>query len=192
MKCPNCNNELSEETRFCNYCGTPINQVQSPNQPTQNNVNISQPVQSNSDVQYSQNIQNNNNVQYSQPVANNSKSKYKRPLSVIGFIVVLVSLFLPYCEANYFFSTSVALIDGDGLLLVPFIIVGIILAALNKVKGTIVPIVVLVIYFVYSLFNINSNEASGFLQFSTGFYIMVLGIIMTIAAFIMRISENKK
>lgn len=180
MKCPNCNNELAEETRFCNYCGTPVNSAQSTGETVQSNVSSGQPVQ------------NNSNVQYSQPVVNNSKSKYKRPLSIIGFIVVLVSLFLPYCEANYFFSTSVALIDGDGLLLVPFIIVGIILAALNKVKGTIVPIVVLVIYFVYSLFNINSNEASGLLQFSTGFYIMVLGIIMTIAAFIMRISENKK
>lgn len=200
MKCPNCNNEVAEGVNFCNACGKPVNSGSTPQagpaptMNTQQNVNP-QYTQQNVNPQYAQqNMTSQYNQMPNQGTAvapQGGMAKQCKMISIIGFAVALVSLFLPFGSIVSIFGTvSTSLIEGgDGFILLPFIIVGIVLAVVNKVKFTIIPSAIMVIFIIFYMIYY-SSVGEGMIQYGIGFYLLLLSAVATIVAFVLSL-KNK-
>ncbi len=205
MYCPNCNTALAENAKFCPKCGTAISSnapVQSTNAPVQptaqqpNNIPVQPTVQqpNNTPVQPNNQQQPNNTVilPNGQPLMEETKKSTARPIAAIGLVIAAISLFLP-CMTVMDAAESLSFYDcfyyADNLGVFACVIIcllaGLVGVISDHVRFISAPIIALAYIFINIIYNFSSLEMWDFIDVTIVFYMMAIGIIALIVAFIM-------
>jgi hypothetical protein len=141
MKCPQCDFENEEGTRFCSNCNTPLVRPKTPNTTENPYIKIKKE-KPETMLDYLVNkiddaaTKFHESREYSEPYGRGNKKGTKQLLGLIGSAVLFVGVFAPIVSIpimgnmNYFQNGK-----GDGVIVLVLAVISLILVLLKKFKG---------------------------------------------------------
>ncbi|MCR5601302.1 MAG: hypothetical protein K6G33_11260 [Ruminococcus sp.] len=197
MYCSNCNSNLMDGTKKCPFCGTDLSSSQ--NSPQQQNP-YNAPRQSSP---YNNNYGGYNN--YAPPPQPMFRPSAKtNDLAIVASIIMFIAIFLPFFTITVGLSVSASLFDGkDWLLFATIAVLGCVFAFSKMNKGVLTVGIISVILTIgeallSSEWRLKSklgeywDQISSYvdINYSYGFYIMLIASIMLLAAGIFGVRQG--
>ena len=123
-----------------------------------------------------------------------NKLKTTKILGIVGYAIVIVSLFLPLITVSVFgMSQSVTYIEGDGIFVLILAVIGLVMIFADKLaekvpffsklvnpKLTSIPTAIIAALLLFLTFNSSKLGALGSVaKFSIGFYLLWVGTIVS-------------
>ena len=203
MICPNCNNNVQDGSNLCNWCGYSFQQN---NAYIQHNYNNKKQYQNYTN---SKNYQGNNDFYkikqfYEQQVKIKNAFTFfyiTCAIGIIGAIISALSIFAPFLKASYMYQyASVSLFStrqADSIFIILCSLILLIYSLPNKKYtkrdgiGKLIISILNVASLIYSVYNINYNFNNSewiyvvSLEYGAGFYLILIGNIMSAISGIM-------
>lgn len=117
--------------------------------------------------------------------------KHSKIIGWVGCAIMFIAVFLPFATTNVFgLSVNVNFIEGDGTFVLIASIITAILIFFNKAKLSLISTAVALFVTLYDGINVLS-DGEGLVSLGIGFYLIIIGVILS-GVYAFTFKEEKK